>query len=74
MMPRKHLARAASLGGSGDMLQLLGSLLTLRIHPEIRYERKINRTTLTRSNKRQSNNQFLETKLLCTGQVWYWPD
>jgi hypothetical protein len=79
MTPRKHLARAAYLGGGGGgggashNLTMLGSLL-MGIHPEIRYEGKINRTALTRSNKMQRNNQFLETKLQCTGQVRYWPD
>jgi hypothetical protein len=78
MTPRKHLARAASLGGGGGggashNLTMLGSLL-MGIHPEIRYEGKINRTALTRSNKMQRNNQFLETKLQCIGQVRYWPD
>jgi hypothetical protein len=38
MTPHKCLAGAASLGGPGHILPLLGSLLTARIHPKIRYE------------------------------------
>jgi hypothetical protein len=52
MTPFKHLAGAAALGGPSHILPLLGSLLTARIHPEIRYEGKINRVALIRSNKR----------------------
>jgi hypothetical protein len=38
MTPCKRLAGAASLGGggAGHILTMLGSLLTVRIHPEIR--------------------------------------
>jgi hypothetical protein len=36
----KHLDRATSVGGAGasHIFPVLGSLLTARIHPEIRYD------------------------------------
>jgi hypothetical protein len=36
MMSCKHLAGVASLGGSGHILLLLGPLLVMRDHPELR--------------------------------------
>jgi hypothetical protein len=73
MMPRKCLARAILLGGPGHILPVLGLLLPTKIHPEIIYgkERSITRYEEEVTRSVEVNN-FLETKLLCTRQVWHW--
>jgi hypothetical protein len=58
MMPRKRLARAASLGGPSHILPILGLLLLMRIHPKIRNgkERSITRHEEEVTRSEEVNN------------------
>jgi hypothetical protein len=58
MTPHKRLARAASLGGPDHILSVLGLLLLMRIHPDIRYgkERSITRYEEKVTRSEEVNN------------------